>query len=195
MTQYIDKAAVVADIERRINENKKEIQHAIHKHLEEYFEGYEDALVLFKEKFLDTLEVKEMDLEKELSILDNTLFDLDGVAVAGATHYLTVEDVKDIAKHFFELGLNAKKEETKQPEYSCTQSIYHRGEKHYWNIGDILAYYHYSSDCEGEHILGKIVDVKIDEEQDDWVYTFENGRIYYEEELLENGIYVKVEKK
>lgn len=61
--------------------------------------------------FLDTLEVKEVDLEKELSILDNTLFDLDGVAVVGATHYLTVEDVKDIAKHFFELGLKAQKGE------------------------------------------------------------------------------------
>ncbi len=108
--KYIEKDAVIADIERRINENKKEIQRATHKHLEEYFEGYEDALVLFKEKFLDTLEVKEVDLEKELSILDNTLFDLDGVAVAGATHYLTVEDIKDIAKHFFELGLNTRKD-------------------------------------------------------------------------------------
>lgn len=63
MAQYINKADVVAEIERRINENKKDIQRAIHKHLEEYFEGYEDALVLFKEKFLDTLEVKEVDLE------------------------------------------------------------------------------------------------------------------------------------
>lgn len=61
MTQYIDKAVVVTEIERRINENKKDIQHATHKHLEEYFEGYEDALVLFKEKFIDTLEVKEID--------------------------------------------------------------------------------------------------------------------------------------
>ena len=61
--------------------------------------------------FIDTLEVKEVDLEKELKLLDNTLFDLDGVAVQGATHYLTVEDVKDIARHFFELGLKAQKGE------------------------------------------------------------------------------------
>ena len=52
---------------------------------------------------------KEVNLEKELKILDNTLFDLDGVAIAGATHYLTVEDVKDIAKRFYELGLNTQK--------------------------------------------------------------------------------------
>ncbi len=61
--------------------------------------------------FVDALGTKGVDFEKELSILDNTLFDLDGVAVAGTTHYLTVEDVKDIAKHFFELGINARKEE------------------------------------------------------------------------------------
>ena len=58
-----------------------------------------------------SLEVKEVDLEKELSILDRTLFDLDGVAVKGATHYLTVEDVKDLAKHFFELGINTQKKD------------------------------------------------------------------------------------
>ena len=108
--KYICIAALVAEIEKRIEDNKKDIERASHKNLEDYFEGYEDALVLLKEKFLDTLEVKEVDLEKELSILDNTLFDLDGVAVVGATHYLTVEDVKDMAKHFFELGLNARKE-------------------------------------------------------------------------------------
>lgn len=60
------------------------------------------------EYFLDTLETKEVNLEKELKTLDNTLFDLDGVAIAGTTCYLTVEDVKDIAKRFYELGLNTK---------------------------------------------------------------------------------------
>ena len=55
-------------------------------------------------------EKSEENLKEELKTLDNTLFDLDGVAVQGATHYLTVEDVKDIAKHFFELGLTQKRE-------------------------------------------------------------------------------------
>lgn len=60
---------------------------------------------------LDTIEVKEVDLEKHLKEeIEDVFFDLDGVAVVGATHYLTVEDVKDIAKHFFELGLKAKGE-------------------------------------------------------------------------------------
>lgn len=58
--------------------------------------------------FLDTIEVKEVDLEKELETLDSLLYDLDGVAVKGTTSYLTIEDVKHIAKHFFGLGLKAK---------------------------------------------------------------------------------------
>ncbi len=62
--KLIDKDAVVAELERRIEENKADIQRATHKHLEEYFEGYEDALVLFKEKFIDTLEVKEVQEER-----------------------------------------------------------------------------------------------------------------------------------
>jgi len=57
---------------------------------------------------ISDVETKNVNLEKELKILDNTLFDLDGVAIAGATHYLTVEDVKDIAKRFFEMGLKAQ---------------------------------------------------------------------------------------
>ena len=62
------------------------------------------------QKQKNTIGVKEVDLEKELETLDSLLYDLDGVAVKGATSYLTVEDVKDIAKHFFELGLKAKGE-------------------------------------------------------------------------------------
>jgi len=55
-------------------------------------------------------EVKEINLEEELERLDRILFDLDGVAIKGATCYLTVEDVKYIAKQFFELGLRTKEE-------------------------------------------------------------------------------------
>ena len=107
--KLIDKDKVAAEIERRISDNKKDIELALHDNLLDYFEGYEDALVLLKQQYLDTIETKDVDLDKELERLDNILFDLDGVAIAGATHYLTVEDVKDIAKRFFEMGLNAQK--------------------------------------------------------------------------------------
>ena len=44
---------------------------------------------------------KEKDLEQEVKrCVYDAFFDLDGVAVKGATQYLTVEDVADIARHF-----------------------------------------------------------------------------------------------
>ena len=51
--------------------------------------------------FLDTLEVKEVDLDKEVTsyILDNTR---DGYFRA---------DIHDVAEHFYELGLKAQKGE------------------------------------------------------------------------------------
>ena len=63
------------------------------------------------QKHQNAIEAKEVNLEKELERLDRILFDLDGVAIAGTTSYLTVEDVKEIAKRFFEMGLNAQKGE------------------------------------------------------------------------------------
>ena len=98
MAQYIDKSALVAEIKKRINFNER---------LNAYPRLDECNAIL---SFIDTLEVKEVDLEKHLKEdIEDVLFDLDGVAIKGATHYLTVEDVKDIAKHFFELGLKAQK--------------------------------------------------------------------------------------
>ena len=97
MANLIDKDALVAEIERRIADNKREIERASHKNLEDYFEGYEDALVLFKEKFLDTLKVKEVDFEK----IWKEYFKYRGD--------VATVNVKHLAKHFYELGLKAQK--------------------------------------------------------------------------------------
>ena len=102
MAKYIDKSVIVAEI-RRIK------THEFYLHLKED-ESAHRALDMVLES-LDTLETKEVDLEKELERLDNILYDLDGVAIKGATSYLTVEDVKYIAKNFFELGLKTQKGE------------------------------------------------------------------------------------
>ena len=59
---------------------------------------------------------EELETEVERCVY-KPFFDLDGVAVKGATHYLTVEDVADIARHFAQWqkeqmmkeGLNAVK--------------------------------------------------------------------------------------
>ena len=68
--------------------------------------GYSGLNLAKDPRYKENLEVKEVDFEKYLKEdIEDVFFDLNGVAVKGATHYLTVEDVKDIAKHFFELGL------------------------------------------------------------------------------------------
>lgn len=108
MKQYIEKSAVVAEIDKRIEENKADIQRATSKHLEEYFEGYEDALVLFKEKFLDTIEIKEINLDKEIKdYFDNQPI----ITRSKGIDYQLIPSNEDIAKYFFNLGLKVYKGE------------------------------------------------------------------------------------
>lgn len=53
---------------------------------------------------------EELETEVERCVY-KLFFDLDGVAVKGATHYLTVEDVADIARHFAQWGAEHAKEQ------------------------------------------------------------------------------------
>jgi hypothetical protein len=91
MEQYIPKSALVAEIERRRESNAKE----------RYFGRLvEDNYFL---SFINTLEVKEVDLQSEIDrVWDNTSdnFSEDGW-----------KEFEDIAKHFFELGIKAQKGE------------------------------------------------------------------------------------
>ena len=101
--ELIDKSKVVAEIEKLYKKNTDRCS------IEGIAAAAQLRMVL---DFLDTLEVKEVDLEKHLKEdIEDVYFDLNGVAVKGATYYLTVEDIKEIAKHFFELGLKAQKGE------------------------------------------------------------------------------------
>ena len=93
--ELIDKDAVVAEIERRIKERDNQMKSGCWVS-SAYI--YEDLL-----DFLDTLEVKEVDFEKELDRIwfDNKLgnyFDNDALDFA---------HVRTLCKHFFELGLKA----------------------------------------------------------------------------------------
>ena len=57
-------------------------------------------------------EQSEVDLEKEIQEhIYNVFFDLEGIAIQGATAYACVEDMVYIARHFYELGLKARKED------------------------------------------------------------------------------------
>lgn len=76
-----------------------------------------------------------------------------------------------------------------QPEYGYLSTKYVRGKKPKWSVGDVLAYYIYTSNEEGEYPLGKIVNIQFDE--DWWIYTFEDGNMQDEQSLIEEGAYKK----
>ena len=95
MKELIDKSAVVAEIEKRIKETESMLPK-----FDQFWAGQISA---FKGilKILDTLETKEVDLEKEIELVKG---DYEQVDVAWNN------DFDFIAKHFFELGLKAKGE-------------------------------------------------------------------------------------
>lgn len=113
MAQYIDKDAVVAEIERLQDAIKATaIDGRISK---EQAEAYK-VCVKLRSFVEDTLEAKEMDLQKEIDrVWDNTSdnFSEDGW-----------KEFEDIAKHFFELGLMASNPLTwEDVKEICVQSV------------------------------------------------------------------------
>lgn len=98
--KLIDKDALVAEIEKRKIPFKRDVEDG-------YYPTYLCALMDF-EDFLDTLEVKEMNLEKEIIDWWNTHYSEKDYTFEGhAGHYLENSTVIEIAKYFFELGLKA----------------------------------------------------------------------------------------
>lgn len=96
MAQLIDKAAVMAEIKGM--RDKAFPPNSNWKH--GYFKACESILSI-----IDTLEMKEVDLEKEIELVKG---DYEQVDVAWNN------DFDFIAKHFFELGLKAQKNVTNQ---------------------------------------------------------------------------------
>ena len=98
MSNLIDKDALVAYIKSSINDIKISQKAGFIKKRDA------NKRIIFFESilsFIDTLEVKEVDLEKEYkSYMKSRKDDLSGNAV-------TV-NMKDLARHFYELGLNTK---------------------------------------------------------------------------------------
>ena len=97
MTHLIEKDALVAEIERRKNicqggaEANKNNEFA---HL--YYSGKTEAYSEMSE-LLDTFEVKEVDLDLEITLWANAIPEI------------RLDDVERLAKHFFELGLKTQK--------------------------------------------------------------------------------------
>ena len=97
MAQYIDKDALIAEIEKKLDKHNK---------LQSFNYGaVKDLESLLN--FLDTLEVKEMDLDKEF---EQFLDEVEGVPRMWHSDE-QIEWAKDIAKHFYELGLKTLKGE------------------------------------------------------------------------------------
>ena len=93
MKQYIDKDALVTKINHHLQFTPE--------HTNAFIEGEEHAYRTIL-SFLGTLEVKEVDLEKEIELVKG---DYEQVDVAWNN------DFDFIANHFFELGLKAQKGE------------------------------------------------------------------------------------
>lgn len=107
MGQYINKSALIAEIERLKDEYLKHTNN--NKFCAEWSRGTLDNIL----RFLDTFEVKEVDLEKELNyfIEQQKAFIKDDRVVEYYTgdSFNHIYDLEEIAKHFFELGLKAQK--------------------------------------------------------------------------------------
>lgn len=101
-------------------------------------------------------------------------------------HYSTLESLKNLIN-----SIEVKEiEDYIIPKHSYFEHIYHCGSEPIWKIGDILAAYQFYSDHEGEYMYGKITDVKMDENED-WLYTFEDGEKLYENMLISDEVYKK----
>ena len=99
MAQYIDKDIVKAEIEG-LKRNT----------FTNFDEGVNAAAQILLD-FLDALEVKEVDLEKEIDDYMNEHFSecADGVLISDANSTeLTLLDATSIARHFYELGLKGQ---------------------------------------------------------------------------------------
>lgn len=112
MEQYISKSALVAEIERLvevqpINEFQPKEQNKI-----DWLSGKMFAINSLR-VLLDTLEVKEVDLEKIINdyFKDWNFDDELDIMIKPNNYSASFTDLKDIAKHFFELGLKAQKGE------------------------------------------------------------------------------------
>jgi hypothetical protein len=102
MTKLIDKSALVAEIEKRIEETE-----SMQPKFDQFWAGQISAFkgVL---KILDTLEVKEVNFEKELISWHKKHFKKEGTFEKYGGFYFANSSQLDLAKHFFELGLKAK---------------------------------------------------------------------------------------
>lgn len=109
MTQYIDKSVLISEINRIMNEQQEICKTNVALGKNPNSKNIE-VIYQFQQfiKILDTIEVKEVDLDEEITIAMPHRYSWSG---DGSTMLYTEKQMKDFAKHFFELGLKAQKGE------------------------------------------------------------------------------------
>ena len=110
MEQYIKKSAVLAEI-RKYKNNAEVYLKYHHNRNDKTVYSFEQEKLRMCEllSFIDTLEVKEVDLEK---VFNDEYLKFSNDTDAGDYAFpIDLADFKDFAKHFFELGLKAQKGE------------------------------------------------------------------------------------
>ena len=113
MVQYIDKADLVAEIERRISNHNKELRHATDEDFVSSWASDEENQKLALTAlipFINTLEVKEVDLEKAIDgftagwIEGEEYGELQNI---NTCRCVTLGEVKEAMRCMFELGIKA----------------------------------------------------------------------------------------
>lgn len=114
MEQYIKKSALVAEIERRISlfkkEKKTEKWSAEASQMNVVSLGARIAMLEEILSFLDTLEVKEVNLEKEFCdyLEKNFMIGMTGILLSKNDEPINTIKLLDFAKHFFEFGMQVQ---------------------------------------------------------------------------------------
>lgn len=97
--KFIPLDAVLAEINRLIAELVEKGENTMFE--QGRISAFEDAKL-----FLDTLEMKEVEIEKELIEWHKEHFQKSGTFIGMSGFYLTNSSQMELAKHFFELGLS-----------------------------------------------------------------------------------------
>lgn len=107
--ELIDKAKVIEEIEKKKIPFKRDIEDG-------YYPTYLCALMDF-EDFINTLEVKEVDLEKEIKDYIHALPHAKTGVPNGWRLSWHEDEVMKVAKHFFELGMKVSNKTKKDVSY------------------------------------------------------------------------------
>ena len=104
MAQYVSKDALVAEMEKLIANGKEKCQQSKENNSPGSYIAWSEHIATCGKilSYINTLEVKEVDLGKEIS---------KELRMVWYGEYLDLEKFEKSAKHFFELGLKAQKGE------------------------------------------------------------------------------------